>query len=93
MKMMICAIILTIVNLVCGYKPIEAYYPTVGIVCEVDKAANVVAVKDNNGNVWEFSGTEDWIRGDICAMLMYDNGTEIIYDDIIIDVRYCGYIY
>lgn len=63
------------------------------IVTEVDKANDIVVCQDFNGNLWEFEGTEDWLVGDICSMMMSDNGTETIYDDIIIDVRYDGYIY
>ena len=68
-----------------------ALYPMTGIVVEVNYDEDIVAVEDFNGNIWEFYGCEDWAEGDIASMLMYDNGTEIIYDDEIVSVRYCGY--
>ena len=47
-------------------------------------------IEDFNGNIWIFEGIEDWFIGDICAMMMDNNGTDIIYDDIIISVQCCG---
>lgn len=66
-------------------------YPHTGIVSEVNYVNNTVTVRDFNGHEWAFYGAEDWQSGDICAMIMDDNGTEMIYDDIIMDVRYCGH--
>ena len=45
---------------------------------------------DNNGFVWQFYGVEDWEEGDICSVIMNHNGTETIFDDIIITTRYGG---
>ena len=44
----------------------------------------------NNDNIWEFYGVEDWEVGDSCALTMYDNKTEQIFDDEIIRTTYCG---
>ena len=66
-------------------------YPISGIVTEVSRQEDRVVVTDNNGNEWEFDGVEDWQEGDIAAMIMEDNGTEKIYDDEIIDIRYDGW--
>lgn len=67
-------------------------YPACGIVVEIDEENNLVMVEDFNGDIWIFEGIEDWFIGDICAMMMDNNGTDIIYDDIIISVRCCGWI-
>ncbi len=66
-------------------------YPTCGIVIEVNEEENLVIFQDFTGNQWSFEGTEDWCVNDICACIMNDNGTVIIYDDIIVSVRYCGW--
>lgn len=68
-------------------------YPTCGIVVEVDRENDLVMVEDFNGNLWEFEGCEDWLEGDVCSMIMSDKTTPEIYDDVIIQVRYCGYNY
>lgn len=69
----------------------EEIYPLTTIVIETNYISDVVTVEDFNGNLWEFSGVEDWQEGDICSLIMYDNGTRIIYDDQIIKAHYNGY--
>jgi hypothetical protein len=64
--------------------------PLCGIVIEVNYGENYIAIEDFTGNVWEWEGAEDWQEGDIAAMIMDDNGTESIFDDIILDIQYCG---
>ena len=68
-------------------------YPTCATVVELDRENDEVVVEDFNGNLWAFDGCEDWAEGDICAMIMNDEGTSEIYDDTIVQVRYCGYNY
>lgn len=54
---------------------------------------NEVTAKDFNGNLWTFTdNTEDWIKGDICSLIMHDNYTDIIYDDTIIKAQYSGFV-
>lgn len=69
---------------------IEGYYPLTTIVYDMDRENDVVTVEDANGNLWAFEGCEDWEINDICSLLMYDNGTESIYDDEIIIAHYNG---
>lgn len=70
----------------------ENYYATVGIVTETS-ANHSVAVKDYNNNIWIFKSSEDWIKKDVCAMIMDNNGTlENIEDDKVISATYCGYL-
>ena len=67
-------------------------YPNCGVVVEVDNVQDLVTFEDFTGNLWTFHGVEDWYVDDICACIMNDNGTSIIYDDIIVSVRYCGWV-
>ena len=67
-------------------------YPTTMIVNELDYDENMVICIDFNGNEWAFEEIEDWCIGDIASMIMDDMGTESIYDDTIIMVRYSGYM-
>ena len=62
-------------------------YPAAGT---VTVTGDTVYVTDSTGNVWSFEGAEDWQTGDRAAMLMDDNGTETIYDDEILQIRYVG---
>lgn len=54
---------------------------------------NEVTTRDFNGNLWTFTDdTEDWVKGDICSLIMHDNYTSIIYDDEIIKAQYSGFV-
>lgn len=56
---------------------------------------NEVIVRDFSGNLWKFTDDDsnDWTVNDICSIIMNDNGTEEnIFDDVIMSVRYSGYI-
>ena len=68
------------------------FYPMTTIVTEVNYNSDEVTCTDFNGNDWVFTGCGDWLEGDICSMIMCDNGSEIIYDDIIISERYDGWL-
>lgn len=63
-------------------------YPKSAVVTQVNEYADVVTVRDCNGFEWQFKGTEDWEYGDGVAMIMYDNNTEIIFDDAVVYARY-----
>lgn len=93
--MTIFAIILTLMTMFRNYEDIQAVeiYPMSAYVTEVSAESDLVIVQDFNGNKWSFRGSDDWLEGDMCALLMCDNGTsEWIYDDIILDVKYSGFI-
>lgn len=68
-------------------------YAETAIVREIDYATDEVVVECFNGNLFSFYGTEDWAEGDICSMLMNDNGTPTVTDDEIVSVKYSGYMY
>ena len=69
----------------------ECLYPSYGKVIKVDRKKDVIRIKDTYGNVWVWSGAEDWQKGDGVALLMYDNGTPYkVKDDKIIKLRYVG---
>ena len=85
--------------LICGMfhavaveQPAANLYPQTFKVISVDYYENLVTVEDFNGNVWQFWGAEDWVENDICSAIMSDNGTDSIYDDSFVMVRYSGWI-
>lgn len=72
-------------------EPEHNLYPMAAMVCELEEENDLVVIEDFNGNLWEFDGVEDWMVGDVCAVLMNDNATpDNICDDVIEQVRYCG---
>ena len=65
-------------------------YPNCGQVMSVNADSDTVVFEDGSGNQWEFVGAEDWETGDIVAVIMNDNGTDEIKDDIVVQCKYCG---
>jgi len=53
---------------------------------------NVITMETSNGFVYQVFGVEDIMDGDVLSVLFYDNGTDIITDDIVIDFNYSGFI-
>lgn len=65
-------------------------YPQTYIVTDVDYEADTVEITTATGYTYEFSGTEDWIKGDLCSCLMFNNYTTDITDDVILATHYSG---
>lgn len=66
-------------------------YALICEVVEVDRTTDTVTAQDFNGNLWAFSGCDDWAEGDSCGMVMNTMGTTSIYDDEIENVKYGGW--
>ena len=69
-------------------KQVENLYSLSTVVTEINIKDDSITVEDSNGNLWDFYGIEDWEVGDGCSLLMDNNGTENIEDDIIISTQY-----
>lgn len=70
--------------------PVHETYPLMTVVVQSD--AETVTAIDYNGNLWEFGyfTEDDYMTGDVVILTMDDNGTSIIYDDIVIAAKYSG---
>lgn len=62
-------------------------YPTTMVIYCVDYRLDVVYITDGYNNYY-FVGVEDLFVGDTLSLIMNDNGTPTVKDDIIIDYRY-----
>ena len=73
---------------------IENLYPDTGLIMDdPGTIGDGVLVTMQNGNVFAFENQDgDWNIGNLVSILFDDNGTEIVYDDIIISYRYAGWI-
>ena len=70
----------------CGFSgKEEKLYPRATIVVNVDYENDLVTCADSAGNHWEFYGCDGWYKGTICTLLLSDEGTPEIEDDIIVD--------
>lgn len=90
MKKTVIALVLLLVIL--ASTACAELYPMTTVVSKLDTELDLVYCTDFNGMIWVFEGIEDWEVGDIASMIMADNRTEQIIDDMIIQVRYSGYI-
>ena len=70
---------------------VDNLYAKSMLVYEVDREYDILYLTDSNGNGWEYIGIEDLGVGDVVDCLMYDNQTDIIYDDKIIKLQYSGF--
>lgn len=89
-KLLLMAVILMTLFTGCG--KVDTTYPLTTKVVDINYFSDVVTVMDFNGMTWKFTGTDDWMVGDICSMIMDSRGTELVFDDVIIDYKYDGYI-
>lgn len=68
-------------------------YPQTLIIDDVNQKDDIVTGHMLNGLSYSFYGCEDWLKGDVAALIMSDNGTpDTVLDDIIITARYIGYV-
>lgn len=65
-------------------------YPETMIVTEIDETQDLVTLECANGNQFQFYGVEDYFEGDLVSLIMYNNGTAEVYDDMILSARYAG---
>ena len=94
MKKLIVALIILICALffvAAVSQPVAQTYANTGRVMAISAGTDTVVVEDYNGNLWAFYGVEDWQEGDCVSLVMSDAGTEEIYDDEILSVRYSGW--
>lgn len=67
-------------------------YPKVFVVHEIDRVTDTMTLVDFNGWLWDVYGVEDYEIGDVVGAIVDDVGTEVIYDDEIQCIRYCGWL-
>ena len=69
-------------------------YPLTGIVTEVEhmEDTDLVTMTCANGNQfsWYADAEDCWSINDLASCIMNSNGTEIVYDDEIVDAQYAG---
>lgn len=69
----------------------ENHYAEIAVVCSVDEENNTVSLAIPFGReIHQFSwhGIEDMAIGDICGIVVYDNETAGIADDVVSSITY-----
>ena len=82
----------SIVSWLMSFIMMFGIYSQTFVVTDVDYKTDIVQMEDFNGNIWSFKGCEDWLEGDVCSAILWDNDTDIIYDDVILTTRYSGWV-
>ena len=70
----------------------DNFYPQCGKIVSLDTETDTVKFVTLSGILLSFHGVDDYMVGDIVAIIDYENGTKTITDDVIIKDRYCGYM-
>lgn len=69
-------------------------YPLTGIVTEVEhmEDTDLITMTTANGNQfsWYADAEDCWSINELASCIMNSNGTEIVYDDEIVDAHYAG---
>lgn len=86
------ALVLILVSLLSCMGAYASTYPIVFVVAETDEVSDVLVLEDFNGFLWEWEGIEDFFPGDVVAAIMDDLGTDEVFDDEIVSIRYCGWL-
>ena len=81
-------VIITIILSMIANGKIDIYPETAKIV-EIEN--DNVVVETATGNLFSFTGTEDYEVNDTVSMIMYGNNTENVEDDSIIKVQYSAF--
>lgn len=81
-------LLLACVAIMASAKSASNDYAMTCEVVEIDKDNNLVILVDANGFEWAWEGVEDWQVGDCAALMMNDNGTAEIFDDVILSMTY-----
>ena len=68
-------------------------YEKRGNVVDIDFGNDIVIALDEDGNLWEFYREPGWQIGDPVNLVLNDNNTANITDDIIENVEFLGWIF
>lgn len=63
-------------------------YPLSVQITDLNYEDDTITFTDFRGENWVYIGCEDWEIGDNANLIMYNNMTSEIYDDIILTIKY-----
>ena len=84
----VCFIFVSTLFCVCANAEI---YPDTFLITNLNYTTDIITLESANGFIWEYEGIEDLFIGDMASVLMDDNNTENITDDIILKLTYSGW--
>lgn len=69
----------------------SSIYADTAQIVSIDREQDLVTVETSVGHLFSFYGCEDYCEGWFVNLLMSDNGTTSVTDDIILRATYSGY--
>lgn len=84
------AVVLSIVLFGAGVFVSNHFYSRIAYVEGFAPESDRVVFVDTLGHYWIMDGIEDWMAGDMASLIMYDSGTDKIFDDQIVRATYQG---
>ena len=69
----------------------DRLYSHMAIITEISVEEDIVIMVDAAGMVWIMEGVEDYTVGDFVSMIMFDNYSASVKDDMIVEARYAGF--
>ena len=87
---LITAVVLSIVLFGAGVFVSNHFYSRIAYVKGFAPESDRVVFVDTLGHYWIMDGIEDWMAGDMASLIMYDSGTDKIFDDQIVRATYQG---
>ena len=66
------------------------YQEHTAVVTYIEEDSDTVTFTDENGELWDMDGIEDWMLGDHARLITDDRGTPELYDDVIVSATYTG---
>ena len=70
---------------------VKHLYPSTMLVEHIDREADTVTLMRESGHMYAYYGASDEELDDVMSVLMFDNFTPIITDDVIVCARYSGF--
>ena len=91
-KILVSSILLCFACLLNSCTTSPDIYPHTAQVVGLNYSTDTVIVKTATGIYYSFSGTEDYMIGDLVSLTMDTNGTpDNVIDDMVVQVQYSGY--
>jgi hypothetical protein len=58
------------------------------IVTYIEEDSDTVTFTDEDGELWDLDGIEDWMLGDNAHLVTDNRGTPELYDDVVLSATY-----
>ena len=81
--------ILCAVTAICGFRPAKTYTLNARVTY-IEWDSDTFTVTDENGELWDLNGIEDWMLGDHVRLVIDSNDTASVEDDVILSATYTG---